>query len=791
MKTNPATRARPGLRRTVMLCLLTLLTACHTPVFTENQALSSQPQSTWQPLGLSGGGGMFTPAVSPHDPNLILLNCDMSGAYRTADGGKTWSLFPWNQLTGCPFCTPAFHPADPNIVFAAYSYDALLRISKDAGKTWTPIGQGLPGGLRAIAIDPVHPNLMIVGGTNGIFRSTDSGETWTRVLETSGEQVTTHVHFGRAAGPADRRHVMAASFKSIRVSIDSGLTWHDVTPANTEKIAAFATVFDDAANRPTAYAWAYPRPAATQGDQTLTQILRSDDLGKTWSTASTLTVKTGWMEGGIHHLLACDADPNRLYAVRPMHLLEGTALRSDDRGVTWRSIANMDKTSPQFNMPVDYCTAYFLPKSMVGWAGTSAFIDPKNPDRVCFNNYCHLHLTEDGGKSWRGLDVEAMPGHPPMGDHRLIPKFSWRSTGLVVTTTWNYYVDPFDQNRHTIAYTDLGMVQTRDHGKTWIWRRETGANTYEMAFDPDVKGRVWAALSAAHDIPNNNIVIGGHWHGSSTGSVAYSEDHGETWNGRNRGLPGGDLPREYDWSIPPNMTDFAVTSIILDPKSPRDSRTLFASLFESGVYRSDDGGKSWSKKSSGLGDPNPGGNMRVCRLKLHADGSLFCVITGLMIDGKLTRRGVGLYRSTDRGESWKAITDGLDIHWACDFDVDPRDSGVIYLGVSDDTLVPRRDGGLFKTTDGGRSWRKVAHQSTRHFGATVDPKNPDIVYMTLNYNDGKTPALWVSRDRGETWSPVEGFPFCSAHRVAFDPFDDSVIYVTTYGASAWRGPRVR
>ncbi|MCX5659551.1 MAG: hypothetical protein NTW19_07480 [Planctomycetota bacterium] len=751
--------------------------------------------SDWQPLGLSGGGGMFTPAISPLDPGLVLITCDMSGSYRSEDGGQTWSLLPWDQLTGCPFCGPAFHPKDPDVVFAAYSYAATLRVSRDRGQTWSPIGRSLPGDLRAIAIDPQRPERMIVGAKLGLFRSVDGGETWSRVLETAADDEPTHVVFDRANATADRRIVFMASRTSIRRSEDGGATWRAITPPreSAARIVSFATAFDAVANRLTAYAWGYPQ-AALDGKApvaAITHVLRSDDLGRSWTSASTIDVPAGWAVGGHHFLLACDKAPDRLYAVLPLNLPRGTVQRSDDRGRTWRSIATSDKTAADFNLPVNYCTAYFLPRSIVGWAICNAFIDPSNPDRLVYSHYCHVHETRDGGATWRGLDTRAEPGHPPMGEHTLLPRFEWANTGLVVTTTWNYYVDPFDRDRHTIAYTDLGMAQSTNRGRTWAWRRETGANTYEMAWDPEVKGRVWAAFSSVHDIPNNNIVLGGHWHGSGTGCVGYSEDHGRTWSGRNGGLPGGDdASRAYDWSIP-TMGDFPVTSVILDPRSPRERRRLFASLFERGVFRSDDGGFSWRDASRGLGcDTNPR-NRRACRLKIHADGSLFCVVTGNLVDGKLSRAGVGLYRSDDAGESWRALTDNLDIRWACDFDVDPRDSGVIYLGVCDDTLANREDGGLFKTTDGGKTWRLSARKSSRHFGATVDPAEPDVVYMTLNYNDGKVPALWVSRDAGGSWSPVEGFPFCSAHRVAFDPFDEGVIYVTTYGASAWRGPRAR
>ena len=48
----------------------------------------------WEPIGLSGGGGMFAPAISPADPNLMMLNCDMSAAHISEDGGHNWRMVP-------------------------------------------------------------------------------------------------------------------------------------------------------------------------------------------------------------------------------------------------------------------------------------------------------------------------------------------------------------------------------------------------------------------------------------------------------------------------------------------------------------------------------------------------------------------------------------------------------------------------------------------------------------------------------------------------------------------------
>jgi len=110
----------------------------------------------WEATGLSGGGGMFTPAISPADPNLMMLNCDMSAAYLSNDGGRNWSMIHHAQLRSDTRCRPAFHPTDANILFATSG--GHLRVSRDAG-TRSPRTQ-LRSHVGEIACKPDEPNVM-------------------------------------------------------------------------------------------------------------------------------------------------------------------------------------------------------------------------------------------------------------------------------------------------------------------------------------------------------------------------------------------------------------------------------------------------------------------------------------------------------------------------------------------------------------------------------------------------------------------------------------------------------
>lgn len=707
----------------------------------------------WQPTGISGGGGMETPAISPHDPNLLLLNCDMSGAYRSTDGGETWEMIHWAQLTGCPFCAAVFHPTDPNVVFAAHSYAATLRVSRDRGVTWQPCGDGLPGSLRRLAIDPVHPENMLAATMEAIYRSSDGGAHWERCECFAGESLG--IVYDRNSGQC-----FTASRDGVFRSEDGAAWQSSGNGLDGRLLAAFAGASNTVQFR--LYCWMV--------DGTL---LRSLD-GNSWESCLDLPVRKGY-EGCARWLLVSDTNPEIVYAIRPDFSAEDTVWHSDDAGSTWRRVAFCDKTDPRFNLPDHYITDYFLPTSLWGWTTCGAAIDPADPDHLMFDHYCSLFITKDGGRSWQSGDVHGSAA-------------GWINNGLVITTTWQYDIDPFRHDRRYIGYTDLGLFRSEDAGATWLWNRDIGANVYEIAFDPEVPGRLWAALSQVHDIPNNNIVLGGH-RADGFGCVGYSEDFGVTWRERNLDRPVID----YHWQEWAAGDDYAarrglpvapVISVVLDPKSPVTSRTLYASVWQHGVFISTDGGLTWAPLSDGLGAP--GVNLRVCRLRLHEDGTLFCLVTGILRDGKLIRDGVGLYRLN--GGRWQQITTGLDIRWTTDFDVDPRDSRVLYLGICDDPGRDLQEGGLYKTTDGGQTWTRVARKSSLHFGATICPGKPDWVYMTLTYNDAANPPLWLSKDAGATWQPFEDYPFCSAHRVHFDPEDESTIYVTSYGGSVWKGP---
>ncbi len=203
------------------LLLLMVFSVCYgqQPV----RSVTAVKQIPWKPVGLSGGGGMFSPAISPADPNLMMLNCDMSAAYISEDGGRNWRMINHAQLRSDTRCRPGFHPSNPDIIYA--SSGGRLRISRNRGRTFAPIGNLRQSLYGEIAISPSDPDIMLVGTRNGQCRlSHDAGIMWTACNGPEGQVIG--FHFDRTSKD---RIMFAATDKGIWCSDDGGQTWAEKT----------------------------------------------------------------------------------------------------------------------------------------------------------------------------------------------------------------------------------------------------------------------------------------------------------------------------------------------------------------------------------------------------------------------------------------------------------------------------------------------------------------------------------------------------------------------------------
>jgi photosystem II stability/assembly factor-like uncharacterized protein len=713
----------------------------------------------WKIIGPGGGGTMIAPTISPHDSAIVVEHCDMTDAYITLDGARSWRMFNLRSVVE----TFAFDPRNPRVIYAGN--EALWR-SQDTGRTWsmvfpdprkntvehqtgdhadyslTTADRSFPASrvISGIAIEDGRDSRIWVAfaarqGANAalLYVSSDGGTSWRREREFPDEPI-----LALEAGP-DALLVVGGHYVyrfaegkwTQLAAVPSG-----VTRASTGR----------ADGRTFLYA------TSQRGE-----IHVSEDGGSSWHVSQTPA-------SGRFGAIATSARNARVaYAgFRGMKLGEGVEntfngiSKTTDGGRTW-TVVHQESNRPSKNLLPSWI------ESRAQEGGRDVFFDtpwslgvaPTNPDICYATDLFRTYRTLDGGKTWETVNSVRVGGD------------AWTTRGLDVTTNYGVHFDPFDSRHLIISYTDIGAFESRDGGSSWTsatrgvpssWRN----TTYWVVFDPQVKGRVWGAFSGVHDLPRPKM-----WRHRDpqrfSGGVGISSDGGRSWQPSNQGMP-----------------STSVTHLVLDPSSPAGARTLYACGFGRGVYKSTDDGKTWTLKNSGLEGEAP----FAWRLTRADDGTLYLVVARRS-DGKTGEGGDGaLYRSRDGAEHWDKLGLPADVNGPVGLTLDPRDNRRMYLAAwGQERASVDLGGGVFLTTDAGATWKPIFQQSQHVYDVTVDPKNPRVLYAC-----GFDAAAWRSGDGGVTWKRLRGYNFKWGHRVVVDPVNPGMIYITTYGGSVWHGP---
>ncbi|WP_353117859.1 hypothetical protein [Nitratidesulfovibrio sp.] len=727
-------------------------------------------QRLFEPGGLGGAGGMYCPTISPHDPQLLFVASDMGGVFRSENGGKTWTMIHFRE--GLQFIQlappPVFFPDGMAWVTARNR----VTVSRDRGCTWRtrPAGPWKDKPIRHITALPGQPDVLLVATVDGVWRAegtAGTGEAWQQVLHGKTVELL-------ALGDVVRTFSEKDGFV---VSTDRGRTWVP-TPAllggarmDGGKATSMTGGMDEGE---------LVLLAAMQG----VGIIRSVDAGATWARATP-------SYQGENLLVMAPGQTRTAYAAQTGTVEHRQVLRSTDGGRTWQRTFRM--AMPWDRVPIGMNVERSWVQTQLGWGyyitAKGLGVNPAGDGFLLVATQGDLYASRDGGDSWSQIMTRELP--PAAGEKG--PRL--RSIGLEITSTWNYVFDVHDPERHYIAYTDIGFARSTDRGETWQWGAKGApwTNTfYDVAPDPVVPGRMYAAASMRHDIPHYTELtpteMGYSIH--ANGGVVMTDDHAATWK----------VP--YALRAPGALPNQTCTTVALDERSPVDARVLYAGLFgegdddKAGVYKSMDGGRTWERKSKGLGAP---GNLHVYRVRLHPrTRHLYCLITGLRGPTKPTFFNIpgGLWRSTNGGESWQNLTLGSNLAWwSTNFSFDPSDDRVIYVSAA---TAPGhwQEGGVYKTTDGGGAWRHILTDNDLrtlaggdNFDNTmvvvVHPDDPRLVYVGTTLH-----GLIYSRDGGATWKHYAEFPFASVLNVVFDPASRNHMIVTTFGGGIWSGPHL-
>jgi len=729
----------------------------------------------WRGIGPGGGGAMFIPTIDPHDPAHVLVASDMTGAFVTTDGGASWRNFNLRTVVN----DYEFDPSSPGTVYAGNN--GLFR-SGDGGKRWKLIYpdpanviaehmagdhaeqwfetvDGMPDNqIVKIRVDPSNSSHIWIGLSqlwweepSKLLVSHDRGATWQVVIQSFSGKVMA-IFPGTWWGKPD---------EVIVITDKTCLRFSEITGKYTifllPDMPLIAVDGGSGSEGSVFYALSSMRQ---ESGMVVGGLYRSTDLGATWKSLRTNLWNGAGVVPSYITLASCRSKPEVVY-ISCGSYGDGSnygIFKSADKGETWKWSYQADWSKV---LSKNYSESWMHRSYGPSWSGSPVGLGvcPTNSD-VCYaTDYGTAYHTVNGGTTWEQVYSNNQADN------------SYATRGLDVTTCYGVHFDPLDSLHLFITYTDIGLFHSYNGGKSWL-HSISGVpgdwiNTcYWLVFDPTVKNLVWSVWADCHDLPRPKMFTSGKLaQGGYLGGVAVSDNGGRTWRASNAYMP----------------MNTVCTHILLDPTSTVGSRTLYVCGFSSGVYKSTDGGKSWSQASNGIGS-----NRNAWRMVRLPDGTLYLLVArGLennnVIDGVL-------YRSDDAAANWKVVALPQGVNAPNDLIYDPSDPKRMYLSswpTEDRSVQPRieRHGGLYRTEDGGTTWKLVFREDTHVYAAAVDPENPSTVI--INTFDS---AAFRSDDRGETWYRLRGYNFKWGHRPVFDPHHPGMLYLTTFGGSVFYGP---
>ncbi|MFN2546734.1 MAG: WD40/YVTN/BNR-like repeat-containing protein [Myxococcales bacterium] len=658
--------------------------------------LSLFSELQWRPIGPIRGGRTKAASGVPQRPGTFYIGAVDGGVFATSDYGRTWTPIFDDQPTGS-IGAIAVAPSNPDVIYVG-SGEGLQRPdlsvgdgiykSVDAGKTWRHLGLRDGQQIPQIAVDSRDPSRLFVAvlghpyGPNeerGIFRSTDGGETFQRVLykdaDTGGADVV--------IDPANPAVVYASLWEARQApwengefsgpgsglfkSTDGGTTWkqlakglpdheHDglgrigigLAPSRTSRVFAtvqtkkggflyrsddggesWTRICDDARVAERADDFAEVKVDPQDPDVVLTAsvvVWRSTDGGKTF------VAFRGAPGGDDYHRIWIDP-------VRPSTILIASdqgAIVTVNGGASWSSWYNQP-TAQMFHVTADNAFPYRLCGGQQ--ESGSACVSSRGADgAITFRDWHPAGVEEYGYAAPDPLDPDLVYGGKitrwdrRTGDQQEVSPAPVRRPDYRVVRTQPVLFSPTDP--HTLYFASNVVWKTVDGGRRWTkispdltrakWDDPPNVGKYRGTDDakPSQRGVVYAL--APSPIDPKTI-----WAGTDDGLIHVTHDGGKTW-------------REV---TPRQLVPWAKVSILEAGHS--DARTAYAAIdtmrldeMRPHLLRTHDGGKTWKEISDGL---PPGGIARVVREDPRRPGLLFCG----------TEQSV--YVSFDDGDQWQPL----------------------------------------------------------------------------------------------------------------------------------------
>ncbi len=660
----------------ILVCLLATLPAAA-------QSVSPQMYSDmkWRLIGPFRAGRVVAVSGVPGDGTTFYFGSVNGGVWKTTNAGTTWKPI-FDKESVASIGALAVAASNPKVIYVGTGETDIrsdlasgngVYKSTDGGDTWQNVGLKDTRQISKIVIDSTNSDIVYVGALGhaygpsderGVYKSTDGGSTWKRILNKG---------------------------------LDAGVA--DLAIATGKPNLLFATLWN--AHRPP---WSTYAPLLGPGSG----LYRSRDAGETWRECAGHGLPEGtWGRSGV----AVSSDGKRVYTV--IEAKESGLYVSDDGGDNWR-LASAD---PRLTSRA--------------WYFSRITVDPSNPDVIYVPNVA-LMGSDDGGKT-----VHVVRGAPGGDDYHEL------------------WVDPKDSSRLLLG-VDQGTTISLDQGKSWTtWYNQPTAQMYHVTTDDQFPYIVYGAQqdsggAAVYSRTNHGQITPRDWFpasGSESGYLAVdptdsnllyvSGGYGtvERWD-RRRSLSQDITP----WPVPVFGTDIADRKY-RDPWtpplifSPVDKTSLY--LGTQYVLKTTDGGLHWAQISPDLTGATPkqstaaaaqtgSGAAASARNSIGDVGN-----PNLPTPENAIERGYGTLATVAPSYVDK------DVLWA------GSDTGVVSL-----------------TRDGGKTWINVTPAGMQRWGrvSLIDPSrfDPAVAYAAVERHrmDDQTPYIYRTRDYGKTWDSI-------------------------------------
>jgi photosystem II stability/assembly factor-like uncharacterized protein len=727
------------MRKTLLLCI------CSAFFFlsASSQKVNFEQFKEWKPrnIGPAGMSGRITTIdVVLDNPNIIYLGSASGGVWKTENGGNSWTPVFDEQPTQ-NIGTVAIQQSNPNILWVgtgegnprnSVNIGEGIFKSLDGGKTWKRMGLENTRNIHRILIDPMNPNTVYVAAIGnpygihaerGVFKTTDGGDTWTKVLYTNDTTGCSDL----VMDPVNPNHLLASmwqhhrtpwDFKSggpgsgLYLTYDGGKSWKKLGKADGLPDGDFGKIgLAFATNQPTRV---YAMVEATKNG-----LYKSDDGGVKWEL---VTNEPRIVTNRPFYFQDIRVDPqneNRIYNIHDQVEV------SEDGGKTFATLIPYSGIHPDHH----------------AW-----WIHPRNGHFMIEGNDGGIGITHDRGKNWSFDDKipvgqfyhintdNEMPYHVMGGmqDNGSWhgPAYTWIGGGIR-----NDYWD-------NIGGGDGFDVMPDAEDASWVYSESQGGNvdrrnwkTGESWFikppslDPKLLLRWnWNTAMAQDPFDKKTIYLGSQF-------LHKSVNKGVSWQTISPDLSTNDTTKIKAFQSTGGLTlditgaETHCTIITISP-SPKEQGTIWAGTDDGNVQLTRDGGKTWENfrgKIPGL--PVSCWIPQITASRYNA-GEAFVVANDY-------RRGdfkPYIFRTTDYGKTWKRMVDENKVRgYALCMIQDPVEPNLVFVGT---------ENGLWISLDNGTSFQqwKNGFPSVSTYDLAIQEREADLVIATFGR------ALWVFDD---------------------------------------------